>query len=416
MIVCSSGGVDLSNGEQSSTRLKPPIAGFIRQHWFLFTVGVAWAAAMLTISLRAGVQHDYSAYLAIWELITTGGDPWSTNNVYGPVFNTFAPLAYFFYLGPKLVFSMAFVLVTLALAWKIVAVSESALGQKMVIFAVLIPMNFLVIGIVFLYGLNDGLVAAFLGLAVLARYRGSLYLAGFILGVACLLKFYPGVLIPFFCLNRRELDLRVMYSSVITIFGGLAASLALWGSSIISAWAWIGQRSAGFLSLQAALERSPFGLIPASVVSSLGAVNVFLVLVSVAIALAFTWWLKASWLEGSTLGLLMVLLVYKGGHQQQYLPWLMLAASLLLLKSRSAFGLAVLSVPLALFLSAFQLGFHFRAADQFALIGILPMDVGYATTILGIGTITAYVIYMRFSIERVEGIRFRGAGKWTYYR
>ena len=58
------------------------------------------------------------------------------------------------------------------------------------------------------FGLNDGFVAALVIGAVLARRDGRIVLAGVLLGLATLDKYYPALLIPFFALDDAHASTR----------------------------------------------------------------------------------------------------------------------------------------------------------------------------------------------------------------
>lgn len=364
-----------------------------------WAVSAFWAFGMLGITVISGVQHDYVAYTEIWTLIVSGGDPWSTNNVYGPFFNLFAFPAALHPLVPKLVFALSFILVTIALAGLLVQRMSRKWTSSLIVFGLLLPANYLVIGIVFVYGLNDGLVAALVGAAVVARLARRNVLVGVLLGVAVLLKFYPLLLIPFFSLDRRSADVRILVSAGITCSLGMLMSFFVWGTGIFSAWSWIGSRDPGMLAWQAGLRRSPLVSLPDSFLGFMDSSSVVLMGIVLAAALAASWWLRMSWVEGAAFGLLASLLVYKGGHPQQYLPWLVLVGGILVMSSSRARQFALVSLPLALFLGAFQWGFHYRTQDHFALIGILPVDSSYAAALLVMGTIAGYLLIASLNLS-----------------
>lgn len=378
--------------------------------WIVFwIVALLWALGMLALAWVSGIQHDYVAYSEIWALISSGGDPWSTNNVYGPIFNAFSLVAQVNPLAPKITFAATLVAVTIAMG--VEAMRSGGWNQPLsiVAWALLLPANYLVIGIAFVYGLNDGLVAALVGAAVLARFRHRSGLVGLFLGLAILLKFYPVLLLPFFVLDGRRLDFRILWTTFAVAAGGLVLSLLVWGGGIVTAWSWIGGRAPGMLALLAALERSPLPFVDPVAIRFLDATSIFLISAVVLATLSFVWWRHLSWIEGATIGLIAVLLVYKGGHPQQYLPWLILTAALLIKPSTRASVFAWMSLPFALFLSAFQLGYQFRTQDHFALIGLLPIDVGYAITILGVATLSAYVATSLLMPPRWEKARAQKA-------
>jgi hypothetical protein len=87
--------------------------------------------------------------------------------------------------------------------------------------------------------------------------------------------------------------------------------------------------------------------------------NSFLVVSGVMAALLFSWKARLNWLEGVVIGYLVMLTLYKVGHQWFYLPWLFMVASLPLVGKQSADRMAIILLPVVLLLSLQQLGYQF---------------------------------------------------------
>src|SRR5262249_54269588 len=71
------------------------------------------------------------------------------------------------------------------------------------------------------------------------------------------------------------------------------------------------------------------------------------------------WKARLNWLEGVVIGYLVMLTLYKVGHQWFYLPWLFMVASLPLVGKQSADRMAIILLPAVLLLSLHQFGYQF---------------------------------------------------------
>jgi hypothetical protein len=316
---------------------------------------ILWSAAMLVLAFRTGAQHDYVAYLRQWQLAASGGDPWSGDNTYGPLHLILAPLLPMGDLAPKMAIAGALLAANAMLAYRLLRER----GGIPWTYWLMVPANFLVVGIGFIYGLNDSLVAALLVLAVLARRRGNMAAAGLLIGVAALTKYYPILLLPFFALEGRKLQWSLILGGVAVFAVGLAAAYVEWGAGFIDALTYSSTRGPKLLSVFAALGNFFPGT--AAVDWAIDN-NAALVVLTTLGMFAVCWLMKISWLESAVFGLLVVLTTYKVGHQQFYLPWLFLVAALPLLGKRSADLTAVAMIPLALFLSQYHAGYFFGGA------------------------------------------------------
>ncbi len=102
------------------------------------------------------------------------------------------------------------------------------------------------------------------------------------------------------------------------------------------------------------------------------------------------WRTKLHWLETSVLGLLAVLVTYKVGHQQFYLPWLFLVAALPLAATGSARRLAWACIPMVLFLSVFQWGYAYGSDGYHQILGAVRQNVGFFAFALAVLTFALY--------------------------
>jgi hypothetical protein len=310
-------------------------------------------AVMLTI--YGGVRHDYLDYLMQWQLVLDGRDPWSTNSAYGPLHNAFAWLLPIRELAPKLVTVCALLVANGMLLISLLATRPAEDWRTTYILT--FGGNILLLVSAFWFGLNDAFVAALILGAVLARREGYTLLAGLLLGLATLDKYYPALLIPFFAMDARRIDTRLILSSLVTIAAGLTIATWLWGTAWLEAIIFGVSRDATILSILrpiAVLGRQ-FGI--ADVTDLLVRLNGPLVVAVWLGAIALAWKRRDNWLVGACWGFFAVLLTYKVGNPQFWVSWLALVAALPLLERPDADRLAKLSWLFAIFLSLFEIGY-----------------------------------------------------------
>lgn len=356
---------------------------------------VTWSSLMTSWAVFKGIQHDYEDYLGQWALVREGADPWGGNNAYGPIHNLLAFLAVPTALGPKVFMTAAFVMVNFLMVMLLLATGPSALS--LLLYAMFVPLNFLVIGIVFSYGLNDALTAALIGLAVMARFRRLFMACGMLLGLAVLLKYHPALLIPFFCLNGRLFNWRILGASVVTIVIGFLAAWVTWGSGFVTALSTGVSRDPKLLSIFSALERNETLGSESVLLRALIQANVIAVLGACLVVFFIAYRLRLSWIEGATIASLGYLLIYKVGHQQFYIPWILLLVGLLILGTSRSKVIAFICLPYVVFLAAFQFGYDI-VTDGYNSIGGLVRDyVGFASFALGSLTI----IFMLYTAIRI---------------
>ena len=318
---------------------------------------VVLSTVAISVTILGGIRHDYVDYLAQWELVRDGIDPWSTNSAYGPLHNAFALLVPLHPLAPKLLAALALLLANALLLVSLLRARPAS--EWLSTYLIAFGANVLVLTSVFWLGLNDGFVAALILGAVLARVDGRLVLAGFLLGLATLDKYYPALLIPFFAIDARKVEPRLILSSLVIILAGIALAIWLWGTAWLEAVTFGISRDATILSIIrpiAALGRA-IGI--GDVTDLLVRYNGPLVLLVWLGAIALAWYRRDNWLVGACWGFAAVLLTYKVGNPQFWVSWLALVAALPLLHRPDADRLARLAWPMALFLTLFQLGYLF---------------------------------------------------------
>jgi hypothetical protein len=347
-----------------------------------------WSILMIWFSIRSGPQHDYKSYLAEWKLILAGADPWSTDNAYGPLHNLLAYLLPLGQLAPKILIVAALIAANALLVRELVRTDATASDSIVYFFSV--PANVLIISMAFAYGLNDALVAAFVVCAIIARCRGHLAVAGCILGFAILLKYYPIFLVPLFALDNGRFRFRLILGAVTVTSVGLAATIFVWGDAFLAAPFMGVERGPKILSVLSALQGHPYLIGGPDVLAFLIRTNAVFVAAVGALVVLVAWKLRLHWLEASVLGLLLVLLTYKVGHQQFYIPWLFLVAALPLAPTSSARRLAWLCLPFVVFLSVFQWGYAYGSDGYNEILGAVRRNIGFFALPFGIATVAAY--------------------------
>ena len=278
-------------------------------------------------------------------------------------------------------------------------VRERCETGALVIYLLAVPANILVVSLAFGYGLNDAVAAALIVLALLARRRGRFALAGCLLGFAVLLKYYPAALVALFALDAGRVRTRLIAAAAVVTFVGLAAGWLVWGKALFQPLIFAVERDPKMLSVLSALAAHPNLIGGQGIFDLLLRTNVAFVAAAGLIVLVIAWRTQMHWIEASVIGLLAVLLTYKVGHPQFYLPWVFLVAALPLAATRSADRLAWICLPMLLFLSAFQWGYAYGSDGYHVVLGNIRRDVGFVAFALGIATLAADAA-QRWSLAR----------------
>ena len=346
---------------------------------------------MLWFSVVSGTRHDYNAYLAQWKLVLSGADPWSTDNAYGPLHNLLAYILSFGTLGPKLFIVSAFLVANALLVAKLIRTAR--FPGDYIIYLLAVPTNLVVIYVGSAYGLNDALVAAFVACAIVARYRRQMGVAGRLLGLAVLLKYYPIFLVPMFALDKGRLRWSLILPAVSVMLLGIASAMLVWGNAFLTALTYGAGREPKLLSILYALTSYPALIGGPEVLDFLIRTNaVFVVLVNALVFLA-AWRMRLHWLEASVLSVLLTLSTYKVGHQQFYITWFILVAALPLAASISARRLAWLCLPFVVFLDVFQWGYAIGTTSYYTPDGPtwVRRYVGFLVFPFSLATAAAYL-------------------------
>lgn len=321
---------------------------------------LAWSVGMLCTAALSGVLHDYEAYGIQWSNTLRGEDPWRFNdqptNAYGPLHTFLFYLVPYGELAPKLFFASCFIIVNLLLLVWIFQESESRTVSRTFLYCLLIPANGLVVVFVFIFGSNDAFVASLVGLAIILRSKQRFVLSGVLLGMAVLVKFYPLILVALFCLQGRKIHISPLFSAGATIVLGYLAAYAKWGNSALDSILFGVSREPSLLFFGLALGEEGHNYTPA--LELFAQFNAPVVALAVTVVALLSFKLGLDWLEASALCLLVAFSLYKVGHAQFFLTWLVILCALLQRSSDSRRIIIYSSLPVVLFLSVYAVVFQ----------------------------------------------------------
>ncbi len=310
---------------------------------------------MLWLCWKGGtLDLDYDNYVRQWQLLLDGSDPWSTDNAYGPLHTALGLLLPLGPLAPKFFMIGLMIVANAVLLFELMR--RRGTCETQVIYLLAVPTNMLLIGMGVIFGSNDVLVAGLLVIAVLLTRSNRLLAAGAFVGLAALTKYYPLLLLPFFALDKGCLRWSVVASGTVVFLFGFIGAVAIWGHGPIESLIYGSSREPKLLSILAAMK-SVLG--ETETIDWLVRYNTLFVLSGTIAALLFALKSKIHFLEGIVLGYLIILTVYKTGHQQFYIPWLFMVACLPLAKRASADHMALILMPGVLLLSFYQFGYQF---------------------------------------------------------
>ncbi|MEI6572476.1 MAG: glycosyltransferase family 87 protein [Alphaproteobacteria bacterium] len=321
------------------------------------SVVIFWSILLLIYSAYCGILFDHKHYVEQWQLMLSGGDPWSTDNTYGPLHNVVGYLFLIHPLAPKLFMVGALLFANYFLFEALTR--RRGLTIKFLPYLLAVPTNVLVLGMGLAFGLNDVLVAALLIFAIFARFKGLYSTTGVLIGLAALMKFYPILLLPFFALEYEQgkpskISWSLIIAGSIVFAVGIGASYLVWGPGLFRAIANGAERGASLMSIFADIPRLGWDT---PVTNFMARYNALFVLAGAGIVWLLAFVRRWNWLESAVLGYLAILMIYKVGHQQFFMPWLFLVAALPLVGQNSSDRLSFLMIPMAIYLSVFHFAF-----------------------------------------------------------
>ena len=282
---------------------------------------VCFAAASLSILTSlvlahwTGARHDYFHYMAQWELVLSGGEPWSTNNTYGPAHNL---LAFPFALHPMLPKAI-FVLAWQVSSWSLLyQLARQRINLPWLIFwLAALPFNPLFWSFGVVYGSMDALVAALCLSALALRKADRHSVAAATLALAVLLKIYPIVFAPFLALDGRRINWRFLTTFGVLLAAGLALSFLVWGEASLHSITHNSGRGSKLFSIFRFLRGNASPL--KAWVDNFDHLSLPILALGGTLVFSLAWKWRLSPVSGGLAGILVTLLLYKLGHPQFFL-------------------------------------------------------------------------------------------------
>lgn len=192
------------------------------------------------ISILTGSFQDYFLFGQIWDEILKGHDPWFLVqgrsgmyplNAYGPLFTAFAPLTLINPLAPKLLFAASFWAFG---GWLILDFAPSrqlpAWAGLLLLLWVANPYPWIEIAV---FGHFDILVGLLCIAAVEGRMREDDLASAAWISAGALLKYFPGVLVPFLMLEGRRIRLPFLAATAAIGLLGMSLACLIWGPAAL---------------------------------------------------------------------------------------------------------------------------------------------------------------------------------------
>lgn len=294
-----------------------------------------FCAGALALTYHSGPRHDYGGYLFHWFYYMNGENPWNLSrpelapNTYGPLYLLFAHVAQINPAGPKLIFTLCWLASTGWLLWESYRAGVKERWLRWALWGIFCFNPFLWIDIA-LYGHFDICVALLCGLAVSATVKGRYPLAGVLLGLSSLLKFFPGVVLPFLVFPRPWAKKWMVLSFFFTMLVGMGAAWHVYGDAVFTPFMSGAARPSKLLSIFRFL-RGAFS--PLQSLAPGGNVD-FLSMWAIALGLAglggLHLWRALETRAAALMCILLTLTLYKVGHPQLQTVTLVLTGQWLL--------------------------------------------------------------------------------------
>lgn len=250
-----------------------------------------------------------------WDLVLSGGDPWSTNNTYGPAHNLLAALFALHPMFPKVIYVLAWQ----ASSWYLVhQLAHRGINLPWLIFwLVVLPFNPLFWSFGVVYGTMDSLVAALCLSALAWRQADRNSAAASLLALAVLLKVYPIVFAPFLAFDGRRVNWQFLTTFVTLMAAGLALSILLWGESTYHSITYNSGRGSTILSIFRFLKGDASPL--KAWVDNLDHLSLPAMAFGGGIVFILAWKWRTPKVSGALAGILVTLMLYKVGYHQYFL-------------------------------------------------------------------------------------------------
>ena len=329
---------------------------------------------LFIILFYGGSRHDYSLYSITWQGVLNQ-DPNIYYHSYGPLHLFFAFIFNLNPLLPKIIYGILFSIFQIFLFLKLLKLEDKFL----LLFYISIPCNFLIIATVYFYGINDSIVTFFLFFSLIFKLDKKDVLSGIFLSVSILTKIYPILLVPFFILERKKINIKLLFSLIVSLIVIMLISFYFFGNKLIlDPFMFGAARDPKLLSILASLSYDfPESLIVKKLIEN----NSFIVLVSTLMTIIFCLIKQTRILVSLILTYLTILITYKVGHMQFYLP-LCAFFSLLLIYEKKYLDIFYIVLPLIILLSFTQLiysttsGFDLMSQSEYNF-EIIRQKIGY---------------------------------------
>ena len=329
---------------------------------------------LFIILFYGGSRHDYSLYSITWQGVLNQ-DPNIYYHSYGPLHLFFAFIFNLNPLLPKIIYGIFLSIFQIFLFLKLLKLKDKFL----LLFYISIPCNFLIIATVYFYGINDSIVAFFLFFSLIFKLDKKDVLSGIFLSVSILTKIYPILLVPFFILERKKINIKLLFSLIVSLIVIMLISFYFFGNKLIlDPFMFGAARDPKLLSILASLSYDfPESLIVKKLIEN----NSFIVLVSTLMTIIFCLIKQTRILVSLILTYLTILITYKVGHMQFYLP-LCAFFSLLLIYEKKYLDIFYIVLPLIILLSFTQLiysttsGFDLMSQSEYNF-EIIRQKIGY---------------------------------------
>ena len=323
---------------------------------------------IFSITFFSGKNHDYESYLVSWNYFILGANPWAKEfndisiqiSAYGPVHSIIGYLILISELFPKIIFSFCSVVIFYYLT-ELVKKQKKLLNNKDLFLILFIyPLFPLTIINVYLFGINDSLIALLIILACESRKKENFHFTGAILGFGALIKFYPILFLPFFSLcKQRGISLKCLTVGISVFLIGMFFSYLVWGNEILNPLFFGTDRDPKLLSILKFLDylntQNNIELLN-NLVNFLISKNTFFLLLIIFFVFFHGLKAKIEWEYVALIGILLMFTTYKVGHPQFYLSWSALLAWIMLSSNKNSekrlFTLRL--IPILIYLGLFQ--------------------------------------------------------------
>ena len=309
---------------------------------------------LVLILIYGGARHDYNLYTFTWESFLNN-EKEIPYNAYGPIHLLLSFIYKLHLLAPKILFGFLFIVLNYHIFKKILKKENKIL---LIYFYLTIHCNFLIISYVFFYGVNDTLVSFFLIISIILFINQKFILSGTFISIASLIKFYPILFFPQFLFQNKKVNVKILFVTILfTAFFLLSFSILYDYKVLLEPLSFGANRSPKFASIIASLN---YSFPDNAILEYLKKYNFYLVIISVVIIHILTLVKKTDIYFSIILIYIIILITYKVGHTQFYIPLMVIASYLLTLNEKYLIIFKIL-IPLIFLVSLTSFGYSLTA-------------------------------------------------------